>query len=706
MCCFGEGEREKEREGFYNMRSSSVRVNDDDNNGRLYTLNGDGCVATYSGSKRVRFKGAYNNAVSSAGGVDGNSGASIALVDSDHPGQNVGRGTFADESILLSSSSSSFITNLNRDASTGTILSIDALFGIGTRAPTHVLEVVQVPASTAPLVRFSTAAALTPHALTIDELGNCTVYGNVNVTGDLISNLSTTVPDLNITDPFVELNIAYTGTPYFNSGIVVNRGTSSDQVFMWRESDDSCVVGPFDDLASVQKVATRQDAPTNNAVMVWNNALERCNNYGNLTFTGSRLGVNSISAAPSPSATIHVVNDSVSDNSFRVDSLSAGWITMQINSTGVTTFGNTTQATTPTAGAVVLNGGLAVGGRLQCGGDINAVGSMYAISLAASSLNSLLSSNGTNSNLHLVANGTGKVAITSGGSALSGAPGALLHVQYSGSESGIDCFRVDDAATTDSSYFAVNPDGRVGINGPSPVTSYIGGLRTPTLSVSGNIPNSALLHETHAFFGNHTSSPNALGNLSFSGGRMNAMNTGNPIDTTNYQPGSFVGVNTDYAIANGAMTFNGPDTDGTDTVMGVEFHNEFGRLNFCGFKGGPYSGGATEYQCRTHSAFHINSNMTLAINGYATGASVTPVTEGLLTVDGGMGIGSGVTSGKTALCSGGIQFSATTSSTSTTTGALVVAGGVGCSGTTYCRRDSSLHHNIREQFCQLGRWDH
>lgn len=648
-------------------------MNDDNknNNVRSYELNGDACISSFPNSKRVRFKGAYADTTLS------NSGPSIALVDSDHHSPattNVG----ANESVLLSSSSStSFISNLNKSASTGTLLSIDALVGINTRTPSHALNVVQVAASTAPIVRFSLAAgAPTPHALTIDELGTCTLYGNATVTGNLTMQIGSTatVPNLDVIDPFMELNSGFLGTPTLDSGIIINRGSSADQVFMWRESDDSCVIGPYGS-ASVQKVATRQDTPTSNAIMTWNDTPQRCDNYTNLTFTGSRLGITSTTSAASPSASVHVINDSVSDHALYVSTANSS---MQINNLGVTTFGNTTEATS-TTGAVLLHGGLGVYG-IECAGDYNQVGGMIMANASIYGKNAIISANGSNSDLHLVTSETGKVSITCGGTPLAiEANAALLHVQYSGSESGIDCFRVDDAATTDSSCFHISQDGRVGINGPSPAVSYIGGLRTPVLSVTGTVANADLVHESYAFFGNHVSDPNALGNLSFSGGRM-TVTPGGPVDTTNRKTGAFIGANTDYALFNGAMTYSGPDNDGTDKVMCIELASEFGRINMSGFKGAPYSAGATEYQVGSKRAIHVSNGV------FINGSVATPFAEGLCTVDGGVGFGAGITDGGRGFLGPRVQFLSTTPSTSPTTGALVITGGLGVgrsSGSTF-----------------------
>lgn len=340
--------------------------------------------------------------------------------------------------------------------------SIDAKIGINTRTPTHDLNVVQVDAAT-PLTRFTLADGTT-HPLTIDALGETTIEGSLTtITGNLtVTGTISTVSDLNVSRNFITLNsdLSAATSPTEDCGVTVNRGSSTDFNLMWRESDDTFVIGL---VGAYSAIATRHDTPTDAGIMVWNNTLKRCDNYSNFTFTGSRLGIGTSVAFPSPQATLHVISEG-SEDALRIDDDQPSDTTyFKIATDGTTTFGNTTEATSTSAASVVLSGGLAIAKRLYVGGTINKFGNIQFDSSSVAASN-IISTTDTNGNLCLVANGTGKVTITDGGGELTGAPAALLHVQYSGSESGIDCFRVDDAATTDSSYFHVEQDGCVGIN--------------------------------------------------------------------------------------------------------------------------------------------------------------------------------------------------------------------------------------------------
>jgi hypothetical protein len=63
-----------------------------------------------------------------------------------------------------------------------------------------------------------------------------TVGGNLNVTGT-INSVNTT--QVNIVDNKINLNTDFTGTPTVDSGIRVERGTSSDVEILWREAAGS-----------------------------------------------------------------------------------------------------------------------------------------------------------------------------------------------------------------------------------------------------------------------------------------------------------------------------------------------------------------------------------------------------------------------------------------------------------------------------------
>ena len=111
---------------------------------------------------------------------------------------------------------------------------------------------------------------------------------NLTLSGDLTINGTTTTIDttnLLIEDNVIVLNKNQTGTPSsaLLSGIEVERGDSANYSFMFRESDNTFVIG---ESTGLQAVATRQDSPTANAIPFWNDTLKRFDS-SSATISGS-----------------------------------------------------------------------------------------------------------------------------------------------------------------------------------------------------------------------------------------------------------------------------------------------------------------------------------------------------------------------------------------------------------------------------------
>ena len=75
---------------------------------------------------------------------------------------------------------------------------------------------------------------------TVQIAQDLTVGGNLTVNGDL-TYLNTT--DLQIQDNLFELNAGLTGTPTNDSGMLIQRGNQTNQIFMWDESVDKFTLG-------------------------------------------------------------------------------------------------------------------------------------------------------------------------------------------------------------------------------------------------------------------------------------------------------------------------------------------------------------------------------------------------------------------------------------------------------------------------------
>ena len=113
--------------------------------------------------------------------------------------------------------------------------------------------------------------------------GDFTVYGDFTVLGEQVIMNTQTVE---IEDNILRINKNLSGLPPadLTSGIEINRGTSPDYFFLFRELDDSFVIG---EASSLQKVATREDNPLNNALTFWDDSEKKIATNANLTYTDS-----------------------------------------------------------------------------------------------------------------------------------------------------------------------------------------------------------------------------------------------------------------------------------------------------------------------------------------------------------------------------------------------------------------------------------
>lgn len=109
------------------------------------------------------------------------------------------------------------------------------------------------------------------------EFLNMTITGNAIIQGDLTVNGATTVIStdiLEIKDNLIQINSTETsaGVSSGIAGIEIKRGTLGSYHSIFRESDDTFRVG---EANFTQAVATREDSPMSNGVMIFNQAASR-----------------------------------------------------------------------------------------------------------------------------------------------------------------------------------------------------------------------------------------------------------------------------------------------------------------------------------------------------------------------------------------------------------------------------------------------
>jgi len=125
------------------------------------------------------------------------------------------------------------------------------------------------------------------HHMVVDHLvttGNAAIGGDLMVNGDTVTVDAQTVQ---VADNVMVLNHgeAGAGVTAGEAGLAVDRGTEAAYRLVFRESDDTFVIG---ETGSEQAVATRQDAPPANAVPVWDAAAHQYVGTG-LTWEGGVL---------------------------------------------------------------------------------------------------------------------------------------------------------------------------------------------------------------------------------------------------------------------------------------------------------------------------------------------------------------------------------------------------------------------------------
>lgn len=114
--------------------------------------------------------------------------------------------------------------------------------------------------------------------LKLDKTGGI-ISSDLEVQGNFtVSGTSTTVNSTTVTtaDNLIVINDGEVGTGVTNgeAGIQIDRGLATNYEFKFDETDDSFKIG---EVGTLQKVATREDTPTDTGIAVWDNASSRFN---------------------------------------------------------------------------------------------------------------------------------------------------------------------------------------------------------------------------------------------------------------------------------------------------------------------------------------------------------------------------------------------------------------------------------------------
>lgn len=110
-----------------------------------------------------------------------------------------------------------------------------------------------------------------PTFASLQLTGNATIEGNLYVEGNT-TILNTNVIEFEDNIILLNRNETAAGVTLNQSGIEINRGSLENYRMIFNEQDDTFKIG-F--ISNLQPVATREDSPLQNGIMMWNNSTKR-----------------------------------------------------------------------------------------------------------------------------------------------------------------------------------------------------------------------------------------------------------------------------------------------------------------------------------------------------------------------------------------------------------------------------------------------
>lgn len=145
-------------------------------------------------------------------------------------------------------------------------------------------------------------------------------FDSLTLTGNLTVNGTTTVIDTDVVlvkDNIIEINTSETGAgvSYNLAGIQIERGSLTDYQIVFRETDQSVAIGEVGDL---QVVATREDSPLSDGIMVFNQTNNRLDSVDDIvipiTLSANEASLNSSTGSLRISGGLGITGDTNTDS--------------------------------------------------------------------------------------------------------------------------------------------------------------------------------------------------------------------------------------------------------------------------------------------------------------------------------------------------------------------------------------------------------
>jgi hypothetical protein len=366
--------------------------------------------------------------------------------------------------------------------------------------------------------------------------------------------------------------------------------------------------------------------------------------------------------SPSGTVTINPTTQSTMDNVSIGSTTRAPGAFTTLASNGLTTFTDTTASTSSSSGALVVTGGTGVGGNLYVGGNINSTGTITAGSTLTA--NAAVNLNPANFNVSIAPTGTGTATIN------PASVGTINNMSIGATTRGTGAFTT--LTSNNATTFTAGTASTTTTSGTVVVTGGVG--------VSGAVNIGGAISAAGATFTSVTDSGLTAGRVTFAGtGGLLTDDTALTYSTGTLTVGTSV-IAGGVTVGNANITLTGGNITGAADITAT------GTVQALSLKATNLTSGRVTY-AGTSGVLQDSANLTF--NGTTLTVNAFAVTNDA-TIGGTLGVTGATTLSNTLGVTGITSITNTTDSSSTSTGALKVLGGVGIVKNLYVGGNSNI----------------